>query len=519
MNKCEPHRDIEHIEIKKKLWGLCANVVKNKQMNNLIFQLSRTARLLLLVGVFMMPFSACKTAVEKPFDLSGFEKLVQEGEFKNAELRADSLKKSGTLGKVDLYKMDSIVEIGRRMRYDFRLGEKDVKDQLSRYFPVLDTALFRNWETTQKLEMRRIDGEKRYFKNAVSNLFRLDDEARKFKEKVDGIQVDSLNLFCLQHTSSVNSETKTSGETVLPVRMKLTYTVKAKPNVVPEGKIIRCWLPFPRGGSPRQKNVRLISSEPEEAEIASNSNLQRTVYLEKGAAKDQPTIFRIEFEVETSAQYFDLNPEKIKAYITESAVYKENTKERLPQIVFTPQIKQLAKRILGGETNPLLKVQKIYNWINDSVRWASALEYSTIPDIPGYVLKTHHGDCGMQTLLFMTLARSQGIPVKWQSGWMLHPHEVNLHDWCEVYYEGVGWVPLDQSFGLQASPDDKVRNFYRSGIDSYRLVVNDDYSKELSPAKKYMRSEPYDFQRGELEWEGGNLYFDQWSWDMEVKYL
>jgi len=488
-------------------------------MKNRIYHLLRTARLLLLGGVFLMPFVACKTTPEKPFNLSGIEKLVQAGEFKKAGLTADSLTASGTLSQVDLYKMDSVVDIGNRIRCDFRLDEKDVKDQLSKYFPVLDTALFRNWETTQKLELRLIDGEKRYFKNAVANLFRLDDEARKYKEKVDGIQVDSLNLFCLQHTQKIISETKISGETMMQVRMKIGYIVDVDMNTVPEGEIIRCWMPFPREGNARQKNARLISSEPENAEIASNSNLQRCVYMEKKAVKDQPTIFRIEFEVETAAQYFDLDPAKIKPYNTESSVYKENTVERAPQIVFTPKIIQLANRILGGETNPLLKVQKIYNWINNSVRWASALEYSTIPDIPGYVMKTHHGDCGMQTLLFMTLARSQGIPVKWQSGWMLHPHQVNLHDWCEVYYEGIGWVPLDQSFGLQDSPDEKVRNFYRSGIDSYRLIVNDDYGRKLTPEKKFPRSEPYDFQRGELEWEGGNLYFNQWSWDMEVKYF
>ncbi len=485
-------------------------------MKNRISQLVRTAQLLLLGGVF---FVACSPVSNKWFDFSGIRKLVQSGEFKKAELMADSLKTTGALDEADLYKMDSIIDIGRRLRLDFGLNEKAVKEQLSKYFPVLDTALFRNWETTQKLEMRKIDGEKRYFINAVANLFRLDDEARKYKVKVDGLQVDSLDLFCLQHTEKVIQEIKTSGETVLPVRMKLTYSVKANPNVVPEGKIIRCWMPFPREGNARQKNVRLISSEPEDAEIATNSNLQRSIYMEKMAVKDRPTIFRIEFEVETLAQYFDLKPEEIKPYNTESAVYKEFTAQRAPQIVFTPKIEQLAKRILGSETNPILKVQKIYNWINDSVRWASALEYSTIPDIPGYVMKMHHGDCGMQTLLFMTLARSQGIPVKWQSGWMLHPHQVNLHDWCEVYYEGIGWVPLDQSFGLQASQDEKIKNFYRSGIDSYRLIVNDDYGRKLVPVKKFPRSEPYDFQRGELEWEGGNLYFNQWSWDMEVKYL
>ena len=106
----------------------------------------------------------------------------------------------------------------------------------------------------------------------------------------------------------------------------------------------------------------------------------------------------------------------MKPYDTSNAVYKEFTSERIPQIVFTDTIKQLASQILAGETNPLLQTQKIYNWINGSVRWASALEYGTIPNIPEYVLKNHHGDCGMQTLLFMTLVRSQGIPAKWQSG-------------------------------------------------------------------------------------------------------
>ncbi len=485
-------------------------------MKNRNFQLLTIARSLLFGCVFVV---ACNPAPEKPISLTKIEQFTASGELKKVELMCDSLKSSGNLKEKDIYSLDSIVEVGRRIRLDFRLTEAVVKTQLSKYFPDLDNATLQKWESTKKLEMRPIDGEKRYFKNSVANLFRLDDEARKYKDKVDGFQVDSLSLFCLQHTAKVISATKTSGEPVLPVRMKLTYTVKAKPNAVPDGEIIRCWMPFPRQGHARQKNINLLKSDPEKAMGAPESDLQHSVYLEKKAVKDQPTVFQIEFEVETAAQYFDLDPEKIKSYNTESSVYKENTAERAPQIVFTPKIKQLANRILSGETNPLRKVQKIYNWINDSVRWASALEYSIMRDIPGYVQETHHGDCGMQTLLFMTLARSQGIPVKWQSGWMLHPHEVNLHDWCEVYYEGIGWVPLDQSFGLQASPDEKVRNFYCSGIDSYRLIVNDDFTRELTPKKKYFRSEPYDFQRGELEWAGGNLYFSEWSWDMEVKYL
>ena len=480
--------------------------------------LLRWNSLFLLLG-FAAVLSACQAKLqERSLNLSIIEKRIHSGEIKKAGAIGDSIKNSQELSPGQIRQLDSLLEIGRRIRIDFRLNEQDVETRLSKYFQKLDTSTINGWRRSGKLEMRMIDGQKRYFANAVSNLFRLDDEAWKWKEKVDGVQVDSLDLFCLQHAAKVISETKSFGQTTSPVTMKLNYTIEVKPNVVPDGEIIRCWMPFPRQGNARQKNINLLKSVPEKAMGSPESDLQHSVYLEQKAVKDQPTTFQIEFEVETSAQYFDLTPEMIKPYDTNSPVYKENTAERAPQIVFTPQIRQLAARILQGETNSLLKVQKIYNWINDSVRWASALEYSTFENIPAYVLKTHHGDCGMQTLLFMTLARSQGIPVKWQSGWMLHPREVNLHDWCEVYYEGIGWVPLDQSFGLQISTDEKIRNFYRSGIDAYRLIVNDDFGRKLSPEKKFLRSEPYDFQRGELEWEGGNLYFDQWSWHMDVEY-
>ncbi len=476
-------------------------------------QLRNTACSFILAGAF---FVSCSKVIERPVDFGKINRLQASGEFKRVKNVCDSIKAHQKLTDGQIRKLDSIVEIGNRVKLDFRFTEKEIKEKLSKFFPDLDSATMQKWEYTRKLEMRRIDGEKRYFGNAVPNLFRLDDNARLSKEKVDGIKADSLDLFCLAHTQKVIEATKKSGEVTLPVKIRLSYLVDVDVNAVPDGKTIRCWLPFPREGNARQKNIRLISTEPGNAVIADNSYLQRSVYLEGKAEKDKPTFFRMEFEVETAAQYFDLKPEQIKPYNAQSELYKEFTAERAPQIVFTPEIKKLANRVLAGETNPLLKVRKIYNWINDSVRWASALEYSTFSNIPHYVLENHHGDCGMQTLLFMTLARSQGIPVKWQSGWMLHPHEVNLHDWCEVYYEGVGWVPVDQSFGRQNSADEKVRNFYQTGIDAYRLIVNDDFSRQFSPDKRFMRSEPYDFQRGELEWDGGNLYFDKWSWHMEA---
>ncbi|MBP8026611.1 MAG: transglutaminase domain-containing protein, partial [Parabacteroides sp.] len=128
--------------------------------------------------------------------------------------------------------------------------------------------------------------------------------------------------------------------------------------------------------------------------------------------------------------------------------------------------------------------------------------------------------CGMVSLLFITLCRLNGIPAKWQSGFMLHPGGVNLHDWAEVYFEGVGWVPVDQSFGIPPfAEDNDSRYFFSNGIDAYRLIVNDDFSAPLVPEKHFTRSETVDFQRGEVEWKGGNLYFDKWTWDIDVQII
>lgn len=199
---------------------------------------------------------------------------------------------------------------------------------------------------------------------------------------------------------------------------------------------------------------------------------------------------------------------------------KKYTSEVAPHIVFSDKIKETTAQVVGNETNPYKKLRLIYEWIDTNFPWASAREYSTIENIPEYVLANRHGDCGQVSLLMITMARYAGIPAKWQSGWMMHPGNINLHDWAEVYFEGQGWVPVDQSFGRvkSAKGNDNAYFFYTKGLDAYRMIVNQDISAPFYPAKIYPRSETVDFQRGEVEWRGGNLYFNRWDYDMNVTY-
>lgn len=452
-------------------------------------------------------------------NLTDINQLVHSGEFKKATEMIDKKLQSTEINSEEFFQLQFEKERMERIRKDFNKTAEDVLKFVNKYYPDAKGKDLEKWENDGSLEYKVIDGKKWYFSRAASNFFRINKEAKKQKELVDGFQKDPLDAFLEDYIPQVLDEAANGQESLVkPVRFKLNYTVTVDANAVPDGEIIKCWLPFPREGHQRQVDVKLLAVNNNEYVIASNDNPQRTLFMQRPAMKDQPTIFNMVLELTNYNEANLIIPELVKPYNKESGLFKNHTKENAPHIVFTDKIKNLSKEIVGEEKNPYLISKKIFTWISTNIPWAGAREYSTIENISDYCLTRKHGDCGIKTLLFMTLCRYNGIPVKWQSGWMLHPGEVNLHDWCEIYFEGYGWVPVDQSFGLVESENEDEKYFFLGSIDPYHLIVNDDYSKPLFPAKIFPRSETVDFQRGELEWRGGNLYFDKWDYHMDVEY-
>ncbi len=467
----------------------------------------------LLCIILLMFIISCK---QYPSEQEIFSN-IDAGNFTLAEEQIQLLLEDESIPDSVKKELNDQLYLMNRIRMDFSLTEDEIKEKLTNYFPQLSDSMLRKWENDKSLEMRVIDGERRYFRHAHHNLFRLDEEAGKRKTETNSeSENESLNYRDKYAKTIIDQVRKTGNSAVDKKRFQVQYTITLKPGVIPNGEIVRCWLPYPRIHEQRQPEVTLVSVNSENYRIAPVETPQRTIYLEKTVWQDSATIFQVTFQVKTAAQWFDVKPEKILPYDTTSKVYREFTEERPPHIIFPDNIRKLSQQIVGDEKNPVIIVRKIYQWIDKNIPWASALEYSTVKRIPGYVLENKHGDCGMQSLLFITLARYNGIPAKWQSGWYMFPAKTNMHDWAEVYYEGVGWVPIDQSFGLIDSEDEDHKWFYTQGIDPFRLIINDDYGQELNPPKKFLRSETVDFQRGEVEWSGGNLYFDQWDYTIEA---
>jgi hypothetical protein len=410
-----------------------------------------------------------------------------------------------------------------RIKMVFTLDSNDVLEAVRKYVPGAKSKDLKLWVQKKYLEAKPIEGEMRYYKHAVENLFRVHPELKAIKQKTDSAATDQRKIrkyvsFPLSlHIERILQEYKKTGKKhILPVTINVVHTAEIDSNVLPDNEIIKCWLPFPREIKGQQYNVKRITSNPHIHVIAENDYPQRTIFLQNITRPDTVTKFMVEYEFTTRAVYNNIKAENVTA-IKYPADFAEYVRERPPHIIFNQAIEELSKLIVGDETNPYLIAKKIFTWIDQNIDWAVTREYSTIRNLCLYPFYHKQGDAGVQSFLFMTLCRYNKIPARLVSGWQFQPPTKSLHDWCEIYLEPYGWVPVDVTYGIQDFPDDKKKYFYLGNIDSYRLVFNQDYGTEFNPAKEFFRSDIIDNQRGEMETMERNLYFDKWTWNMEFE--
>ena len=440
--------------------------------------------------------------------------LIDRGDFAGANAAIDAALPAAS--PLDRRVLDFQRERMRRIRLDFTQDAAQVRARLRKDIPDLSDAEFARWDAQGLLERMDIDGKRLYFNRTASNLFRVSAEARARRadpKPFGGSPLESANQ---HHRDAVAAARATHADSVLPRRMRIVQSLVVDADAVPAGETVRAWIPYPRAIPGQQEDIRYVASEPAAHRIAPESTLQRTVYFEKPAVAGKKTEFQVTYDVTISARHFDVDADRVVP-VEVTPELAPFLAERAPHIVFTDDLRAFSREVVGDEKNPWRIAQKLYAAV-DRIPWAGAREYSTISNISDYALHAGHADCGQQTLLFMALLRLNGIPARWQSGMMFADDGTqqtywNLHDWGQLYIAPYGWMPMDVTFGRLDDADPAVAGFYLGGLDGYRIAFNDDYSRPFEPAKRHFRSETVDLQRGEAEWDGGNLYFNQWDYD------
>ncbi len=432
--------------------------------------------------------------------------MMENGEFNKVE----RLIGDGEEG-MTAYESDSVLAIISRIRSDFSLSYDEGVAAIMQKYPHASSRLIDDWEAANYIETKVIDGKKMMFAKSPRNLGLVAPElavADRYKQ-----MKGAANLANFARTAIEEADADGFGKWR---RVKVKFAIDVDADAVDKGKTIRVWMPFPIE-SERQANATLLSST--DKAVFARDAVHNTIYMERkadGKVAHFEAVMQYDVRSKTISQ--DAMLRRLLPYDTSSDIYKKYTAQELPQIQKSADLNDLAWKIVGNETNPVLQASLVFNWIDARFPWAGAREYSTIPCLPRYVLERGYGDCGQVTLLYITLLRNLGIPARWESGWWLAPGDSGMHDWGEVYFEGIGWVPVDMSYGMIAAADTpEVAYFYKSGMDFYRFAANKGVCGLLSPEKKYVRSETVDSQLGEVEWDGGNLfYYKDWHPKFEI---
>ena len=253
-------------------------------------------------------------------------------------------------------------------------------------------------------------------------------------------------------------------------RFTFTYQIKlANPH---PGDDLRLWIPLAH--SDAHQRVRVVS-------VHGSAPLRRyhepafgnqVFYLHLAHARRRFYHFRIVYAV-TRLEHLGLAGRKIPPASAQNAPLGPRLRpyllpNRLVPVTGLPA--ELAAQSVRGLRTRLAKAHALYEYV------LHHMTYSKTGAGWGhgnalFACTAHHGNCTDFHSLFMAMARSQGIPVKFKIGFPLPRHAARgaipgYHCWVNFYIPGLGWLPADIS---EAWLQPRNRRFYFGNIDANRV--------------------------------------------------
>ena len=472
------------------------------------------------------------------------EKVMRKklaGDFAGATVEIDRLLAEQEMPEAMRLCLETNKEMIKRLPSDSPYSREEAIALGKNAVPDFTEEEFDQLEQKNKVGWIYVNGEKRYFDRYFESLCKTDPGMAK-RAGLDG-KPRNENYF-----RDAVQEMEEKGFSKR--RFYCKASVQLKEEGFEKGSVVRAYLPIPCACD-SQSEIKLEKITPEPTMISSETALQRVVFWEEKMLENHP--FTVEFSYVRTARYTDLwtgkenssemektgcSAEKVKEEsdgqkaakmkpchetVTESPL-QLYTAEQPPHICFTPYIQELAKKITmdldtsGKAEDALEKARGCYDFVTKNVRYSFMPAYFSQENIPDNCGKNLYGDCGVQTLLFITLCRCLGIPAKWESGWAAEPGFCGAHDWARFYVEPYGWLYADVSYGGDAAAleNEKRRRHYFGNLDPFRMSANRAFQAEFDVPKEGFRADPYDNQIGEMEVDGRGLEYGEFVRTKEV---
>ena len=428
-------------------------------------------------------------------------RMKQHGDFDNAIKLIDIRLRDENLPRCLRHCLQVQREMMVRMPVEFPYSYDEALAIIRQHIPDF-TKEEMDWLIAQrKIRWSYVNGEFRIFNRFFSSLVKAyAGFAKRANQTLPGVESAVGGIPLLDYSMM---KMKESGS--MTNRIRIRSTMRVKDEVFEKGMFVRAHLPIP-SACQQQSDIRIEKVYPENAQIAPEDALQRTVCWEENLEENHE--FMVEYSYTHTACYHDLEQE-----VSRPGDYDFDLEEQAPHIVFTPYIRALVQELTEGVTDPLQKARIFYDFITKNMSYTFMPSYFLLENIPDTCAQNFNGDCGVFALLFLTLCRCAGIPAQWQSGFTAEPDFCGGHDWVRFYVEPQGWLFADCSYGVSAqrNQNEARRKFYFGNLDPYRMVANSAFAMPFTVDKDFWRADPYDNQVGEIETADHGLTYEEYE--------
>jgi hypothetical protein len=182
-----------------------------------------------------------------------------------------------------------------------------------------------------------------------------------------------------------------------------------------------------------------------------------------------------------------VNSSLIADYNVNSGLYQKYTQPEELIESNASEIVSLAQNLTINVDDLYEKVLEIYNFVVEH------LHYMVQSEERGalWALEEGVGDCSEYSYLFVALCRAAEIPARVQAGFAFHTHSETLKDghmWAEYYLENYGWIPVDASWRLFDTVDDRHFSSIRS-IPEDMPYANYFFDYTIGPEEENVKDE------------------------------
>ena len=256
------------------------------------------------------------------------------------------------------------------------------------------------------------------------------------------------------------------------------FTVKN----VPAGEKVRVWMPVAHSDAFQTVKVASATGDLSLKKTHESKYGNEMYYGETSKAKQRELHFEVAYDV---VRHQRLTLGIYSPHLEAVKLSDRERKQYLASDTLVPTTglpADLAVKATEGKNAPLDKARAIYDYVFATMRYDKSGTGWGRGDVL-YACDAKKGNCTDFHSLFIAMARSQGIPARFEIGFPLPPdkHSAEItgyHCWADFFEPQHGWVPVDIS---EAWKHQEKKDYFFGAHDANRMEFTMGRDLELSP--------------------------------------